>query len=325
MKDDEIWRNYLMGGACRRAEVRTIDGVEFDLRHPDLDRSEWEPVHSLNWPVYADPYAPRLLFPWANAQERFDFENRGEGVEVTVGDKLIVAEVTRMPVQAERGDLDHPHHRERRWARLAVRRRGGRRILVPQAWEFRGVSDVMTPIRQGNWKQVKEALSRRLAAALGVNDVDDILLSDNRETWAHLIDGADPAYIAAAQALWASEGNSFLEEAGVAFGYLMGRAEAKELILPDAERRQQIAARNREPAQRPRRGGIDTRATAAELLLRNPEMSRKRCAEVVADFRGLSDAKSVQRTIARLFRKDAAGRWRADLAACRAAVAASGD
>jgi hypothetical protein len=183
----------------------------------------------------------------------------------------------------------------------------------------------MTPIQQGDWKQVKEALYRRLATALGVDDVDDITLSDDRESWAHLVVGADTAYVAAAEALWASEGKSFLEDAGVAFGYLMGRAEAKDLILPEAERRQQIVTRNRATAQRPRQGGIVTRATAAELLLRTPELSRKRCAEVVAARRGLSDAKSVERTIAPLFRKGDVGKWQADLTACQAAMAAKGD
>jgi hypothetical protein len=324
MSDNEIWRHYRMSGVCRRAEVRTIDGVDFDLRHDELDRSEWEPINSLDWPVHAAPYAPRLLFPWADPQERFNFENRGEGVEVMVGDKLVIAEVTRMPVQAERGDLDHPHHRERRWARLAVLRRAGERVLVQHSWEFRGVSDVMTPIRQSDWGQAKQALTRRLAGALGIDDVDDIVLADSRELWAHLIEGADPGYVAAAEALWASEGNSFIEDAGVAFGYLMGRAEAKDLILPGAERRQEIATRNRATAQRPRQSGNLTRAAAAELLLRNPDMSRKRCAEVVAGQRSLSDAKSVQRTIGSLFRKDGDGKWRADLVAARAIVAERG-
>ncbi|WP_374570672.1 hypothetical protein [Phenylobacterium sp.] len=72
-------------------------------------------------------------------QARFDFENRGEGVEAAASHELAVADVTRRPAQAERGGLEHPHHREWRWAHLAVLRRGDCRLLVPQAWEFRSV------------------------------------------------------------------------------------------------------------------------------------------------------------------------------------------
>jgi hypothetical protein len=308
----EIYRDYQLILACRRADPLTIDGVNLELAHPELDRNAWDPTSILGDPSRWDPYAPRLLFPWCSPEERAIFEHRGDGVEVRAGDTVLIDHVQSVEVRSERGKLDHPHHQERRWAHLVVVRPDGERRAVQPAWQFRGVADVMSPILRGDFKEAGRALQARLALALGLEDLDDIedlLLAENEADWRHLMDGASVAHRAAAQALWRSE-TDYTPEAGMAFGYLMGRMEADQ-VIDLAARRQTIAQANRGRARRPRKGGNESRAVAMEVIRKNPKITRKQCAAMVASRRNLADAKSVERTISVLFREDEDGVFRA--------------
>lgn len=216
---DDIWRSYLLVRACRGAERIDIEGVEFNLRHSDIDRSEWEPVTILGSLHHADRYTPRLLFPWASAKEKSVFEQRSEGVVVRAGDLVTVASVERMSVRAQHGNLDHPQHRERRWAHLVVERASGTRIPVRQAWEFQGSADVMTPISRRDYKQAKHALYARMRDALGLKSIDDLLLVDTPAEWPAFADSATDLDRLTAEVLWAAD-SEFEEEAAMVFGYL---------------------------------------------------------------------------------------------------------
>jgi hypothetical protein len=312
----EIYRLYLLITACGRAEDTEIDGVQFALFHHDLDRSDWEPSNPLGLSPRLDPFGPRLLFPWATEQDKFDFNNRGEGLVVRPGDRLTIASVIHLPIKSDHGGLDHPHHRERRWARIAVSRPNGRQDIVQQSWEFRGVADVINPINVRDYKKARSALEVRLARMLGEGDVDDLTLATDRSEWEHLKQAASPAADSALEALWLAEKDLNLD-AAISFGYLLGRAEAADLLLPAAERHSALAEKNRQIAKRPRKGGIETRLAAANLILENPNITRRKCAERVAHLRKLNDTKSVERTIQGLFVQDADGKYRANVDAAR--------
>jgi hypothetical protein len=320
MDDHDSWRLYLLSGACRGAKRREIEGVEFDLQHEDLDRNAWEPTTILGSLALADRHTPRLLFPWASDREREIFEQRGQGVEVHAGDKLVIASVQRMGVKADHGTLDHPQHQERRWAHLVVQRASGAKVQVGQAWEFQGVSDVMTPIARGDYKQARNALLARMSDVLGLESIDDLLLADSPEAWPKFADTATDLNRLAADVLWDAE-SEYIEEAAMVFGYLIGRAEARELLLPLAKRQIEQRDQRRRVAKQPRKGGNDTRAAALAVIAVTPDIIRRKCAEKVATLRDLQDVKGVERTIAPFFEKGPGGRFRPTAAAVAAAKA----
>lgn len=309
MDDSNIWRIYLLVRACRSAEQIEVEGVAFNLQHPDLERSEWEPVTILGSLRSADRYTPRLLFPWATEEEKLVFERRGEGVVVRAGDTVQVASVKRMGVRAEHGRLDHPQHRERRWAILEVQRASGARTPVAQAWEFQGSADVMTPIARRDYKQAKHALHARMRDALGLDSIDDLLLVDSPAEWPEFAETATELDRLTAEVLWAADGE-YVEEAAMVFGYLIGRAEARELLLPHAKRQIEQSDQRRGAAKQPRKSGNETRAAALTIIGTNPDIIRRKCAERVATERSLLDVKGVERTISPYFAKGDDGRYR---------------
>jgi len=309
MDDEGVYRRFLLGRACRSGEKATIEGVDFDLCHPELSRNEWEPTTILGSLAHADIYTPRLLFPWSSVDEKSVFEERGEGVKVGRGDTVTVGSVQIMNVRADHGELDHPHHRERRWAKLLIKRRSGKSAQVPQFWEFRGVADVMTPLNQRDYRQARYALLARLSDALGLDSIDDFLLAKSPADWPAFAETAKPLDRLAAEVLWAAEGE-YVEEAAMAFGYLIGRAEAGSLLLPLAERQIQQRDQRRSVARQPRKSGNETRTAALAVISEHPDISRRKCAEKVATLRNLSDVKGVERTIAKFFYKDEKGRYR---------------
>lgn len=305
---DSLYRGYLLGGACREGEVMEIDGVHFDLRHPEIDRNAWSPSTVLGSYYDLEPHSPRLLFPWSTPLEHRFHEERGDAVTVKEGETVIVTRVQSMPVQADHGALDHPHHQERRWAHLAVRSRAGRLRPVLQAWEFRGTADVMTPLASKDYHQARWALYARLCAALGIEDIEAITLADSPDDWPNLTATAHPLYRKALDALWAAEGKH-IEEAAAVFGYLIGRAEASEHLLPLASRQAALRTNNRRSAQKPRKAGDETRKAALVIIRTHPTISRRKCAERVADQRELTDIRSVEERITEYFEKGDNGRF----------------
>jgi hypothetical protein len=297
-----------LGGVCRDAEVREIDGVHFDLRHPDLDRNVWSPVVLLGDPYDLGPHTPRILFPWSSSMERTAHKARGDAVTVREGETVVVTDVRSLPVSSDQGALDHPHHRECRWAHLAVKTSGGRLKPVHQAWEFRGTADVMTPLARGDYDNARWALYARLCAALGIDDIDSIILAGSRDDWPAFADAAHPLYLKALDALWAAEGEG-VEEASAVFGYLIGRAEASERLLPLASRQAAVQTNNQRSAKKPRKAGEETRKAALSIIHGHPTISRRKCAERVAEQRELTDIRSVEERITEFFEKGLNGRY----------------
>lgn len=307
-------RLWHLGSACRGGEYIEVDGVFFDLAHPDLDRTQWSPSSVLGSARF-DRNAPRLLFPWSSEDDRLIQNARGSALEVRPGDTLIILGVKALAVRAGQGSLDHPHHQESRWAELGVRSPTGRITPVPQAWEFRGAADVMSPLSRGDYFQAQQALYARLQAALGFEeDVESLLLSDDMSDWPAFSPMADPLYERALKALWTAECGAD-EEGRAVFGYLMGRAEANERLLPLAARHADLAASNRRNAQKPRRGGEETREAALSVIAQYETISKRRCAERVAEIRELADIRSIEQRIGEYFEKLPNGRFRPTAAA----------
>jgi len=108
--------------------------------------------------------------------------------------------------------------------------------------------------------------------------------------------------------LWKAE--NYQDYAGMAFGYLIGRAEARA-------GRQAVA---KSASKNMRSTGDETRARAIEVIDETPGIFLPRCAEKVAELTG-KNVKSVRRTIKPLFHQTADGSLRPnpkEVEACRA-------
>jgi hypothetical protein len=191
-------------------------------------------------------------------------------------------------------------------------------VAVGQAWEFQGVEDVMTPIARRDYKQAKWALLARLSDALGLESIDDIQLADSPAAWPKFAETATEMDRLAAEVLWDAD-NEYIEEAAMVFGYLIGRAEARELLLPFAEQRLELRDQRLRASKQPRKGGTETRAAALVVIAATPDLTKRKCAERVASMRDLRDVKGVERTIAGFFHKAADGKLRPTSAAIAAA------
>jgi hypothetical protein len=226
---------------------------------------------------------------------------------------VAIRDVLKLNVRAEHGELDHPEHREQRWAEIEIRRANGQVVAARQRWGFKGTADVMTPINQGDYSQVSEALQKRLARVAGLDDLDDILATDDEEkaTWMRKVADAPPLYRKAMDALWACR-NEWENGPAMAFGYLLARAEAQELLLPLAQRRLEVGVQLRQNASKPRTSGDETRRLALEVIASDSTVIRRKCADKVATKKGLSDVRSVEKTIGSLFRQGDDGRYRPD-------------
>jgi hypothetical protein len=312
MRHKDVYGGLMVLRACREALECTVDGVTFALSHADLPPDQWEPSGILG---DYDPRqsVPALVFPWTPGHAREFLLSAANAIEVRPGDKLVIGDVKKLAVRAEHGELDHPEHREQRWAEVRILRANGKAATATTRWCFTGAADVMTPINQGDYSQVKEALSERLARATGIDDLDDLDTADKAEkaVWMAKVATAPPLYQKAMQALWECR-DEWDNGPAMAFGYLLARAEAQELMLPLAKRRLEVGVQLRQNASKPRAEGDDTRRLALEVIAANPTIVRRKCAEKVATKKGLSDVRSVERTLGPLFTKGEDGRYRPD-------------
>jgi hypothetical protein len=307
VSDKAMWRRFRLSDACRRGVPLTIDGIAFDLNHPDLDRANWEPVDLLG----AGPWIgiePPIVYPWTSTKLAKRLVAEKGAPKLVKGDRLVIRRVVTFDaVAVSSGKLDHQHHRERRLIYLAIER-GGETIPIQDFWLFAGIADVLTPIFLDELNNVRYALIHRLEAITGMVDLDDALLGVSEDDWNARFAALDDNIRLAARMLWKAE--DYQDHAGMAFGYLIGRAEARE-------GRQALA---KSASKNVRSTGDKTRARAIEVIDETPGIILRRCAERVA---GLTDknVKSVRETIKPLFHETADGSFRPnsqEVEACRA-------
>lgn len=297
-------RRLYMGRACRRGWPEVIEGVTFELNHPDLDRANWEPVDSLgDYPGMG--LEPSIAYPWTTPKQ-IDRMAKGSGfVALAPGDHVVIRKVVPFESKAgSSGKLDHPHHRERRLVFLDILR-GEERISAPGYWLFTGQADVLTPIAFNELSDVRRALLKRFEAATGLEDLEDNVTDVSEADWNVQFKDCDEDLQHTARMLWKAE--DWQENAGMAFGYLIGRAEARQ-------GRQAVAKLG---AKNLRRTGDDTRRTAITIIEQAPEITRRLCAERVRDVNGKT-IKSLLKTIKPLFQEGDPGSARPDRQAVEA-------
>lgn len=298
--DIELLRYYELLLACRDGEKLSIEGVEFDLNHGDLSRDEWEPLHILgDFP--GAKYQPAISFPWTTSQDLARIQARGEYVEIRGGDRIVIRniEVFKLPPSSV-GKLDHPHHQQRRLVSLSVERRGEADIAIPGVWLFTGVADVMTPIMLKDEDNVRRALISRFERMVGLEDLLDNVNDEDEKVWNARFRGLDQDAQLAALMLWRAEYET-QNNAAMAFGYLMGRAEGRY------GRREQAKSASKAP----RKTGDQARAAAIELIEASPRIVLRRCAEQVAEKLG-KGPRAVEATISVLFSEGTDGVSRPD-------------
>ncbi len=300
LTSDEISRFVDLFVASKQGEIVDIEGITFNLNHADLDRTEWEPIQSLgDFP--GSPLQPSISFPWTSNDDLDRLRSRSEPTSAKCGDKVFILSVEKYSAPpSSLGKLDHPHHQERRVIRLGIQRSDTDTIEVSGMWIFVGVSDVMTPIMLKDGEGVRSALISRFERMTGLENIIDNVSDFSETAWNSKFTKADREIQLAAAMLWEAEDEA-PNNAAMAFGYLIGRAEGKQ-------GRQRLA---KSASKAPRKTGDPARATAIELIDGSPRIILKRCAEQVAQRLGKS-ARSIEDTIAILFSEDSEGVLRPD-------------
>jgi hypothetical protein len=288
-KDPFLMRRLYMGRACRRGLPEVIEGITFDLNHPDLDRSNWEPADSLgDYPGMG--LEPSIAYPWTTPEQIDRMAKSGGFVALASGDRLVIRKVVPFETKAlSIGKLDHPHHRETRLVFLDILR-GDERLCAPGYWLFTGQADVLTPIILDELSNVRRALLKRFEQATGLEDLEDHVTDLTEADWnaQFALESEDLQHTA--RMLWKAE--DWQDNAGMAFGYLIGRAEARQ----GRKVVSQLGSNNL------RSTGDDSRKAAITIIDQAPGITRRLCAERVRDVNGKT-IKSLLKTIAPLFQE----------------------
>lgn len=298
---DNLLRQFYLWQVCRQGEVFDIDGINFDLNHPDLDRREWEPIRILG-DLPGSPLEPLIAFPWTEDDDLVRMRKRCEPPRAESGDQIVIWSVEAYSAPpSSLGKLDHPHHQERRIIRLGLLKPGRQVVEVPGFWIFVGVADVITPIFLNDSEGVRSALVSRFEQMTGLEDLLDNVAEVSEAEWNARFEAADYEVKLAARMLWKAE-DEFPNNSAMAFGYLIGRAEG----------RQGRKAQAKSASKAPRKTGDPARAEAIKIVDASPRIILRRCAEQVAEALGKS-TRSIEDTIAVLFTKGEDGVSRPDL------------
>lgn len=298
---DGLMRHMEMFRVCR-GERDVVEGIYFDLNHPALDRTEWEPITVLG--DLPGSLQPLIVFPWTTPKIVEKMRERYEPVVVEPGDAILVLSVSKYAVPTSSvGALDHPHHKERRLVYLGLKRADGTTAQIPGSWMFAGVADVMTPIALHDDEGARGAMVARFERVTGVEDILEEINEISETDWNARFKAAPQEVRLAAKALWTAEDDPFNTAvyAGMTFGYLIGRAEGRL--------GRKVQAKS--AAKRPRKTGDAARAAAITEIESTPRIVLKACATRVASKLNKS-VRSIEETIAVLFAQDAEGVWRPD-------------
>jgi hypothetical protein len=122
---------------CGADRQGVVDGVEFDLRHPELSPDEWtSPVLGVPLEIpYPLQKVPSISFPWSPTEN---------GVSVRSGDKITVHHVERVPTDDEFNyELEHLHDAQQRHAFLRVDHPDNTHDLVRDPMIFIGNTSII--------------------------------------------------------------------------------------------------------------------------------------------------------------------------------------
>lgn len=262
-KEMATYRRVLgISTAFGRIEPVTIEGVTLHL-YCDLDTRVWRPVNHLGlygpWALYG----PEIIFPWTPAGWRKALRDQGEVIEAVAGSEVHIFKVE----DAEfKGLIDTSEGigRQRKMASvmviapdksLHVARR--RLVLVHE-------TATTAHIELGEYRKAYRSLLTKLENVSGLDGLEGILFDGDPETWPPAREDLAPAYRWALQALVEAQRHSD-EDALVAFGYLMARAEMHDQLQPMVEVAQQAKASRQKATESRLAEGHRTKALLQDI------------------------------------------------------------
>ena len=283
---DALLRSYRLGEAFGTNQVIEVEGVTFDLSC-DIDPDLWKPVTTVgSYDPATRRHAPRIAFPWTLPEVITAWREDGEVIDAPAGSTVKVAMVTSAAMNPGYQDLDAEEHRERKLAFLWVFQPDGDvRVAEPPLMLLRRTATI-AHIELNDYSRAFTGLVARLEQLLDVDELE-AAFEGPMEDWptppAHVSMTHRKALLALSAAV-----RGFDDHAFAAFGYLMGRAEAEQQLLPLALREYQ-AAQARAKGGKARRSSSRARTEplreqAKRVIQQNRNISLTSCAKAVAIF-----------------------------------------
>ena len=282
---DGFMRRLELVQAFRAKEPVVIDGLTFDLR-ADLDTDHWRPVVAIGtYSRQAYRFGPRIVFSWTPAEWIEHWSENGGYVEAPAGSIIKRALVRPHPLEGSYEGLEVDENRECQLMHLFVVTPDGEVKAVEPPLALFPRTATATQIDLGEFDVAYQGLVARLERLLGCTDLEDRL------------DKLEPDFPRPATEMPLTYRRAVLtlheaihendEKAYVAFGYLMGRAEAEQQLL-DLALREQKATDHRARGGRTRhetsvRDTEPLRDLAKAIVKGNAAMSLGRCARMISD------------------------------------------
>lgn len=183
----EAERYWLLQRIAHVDRHGTLDGVEIDLRHPDLDPNEWEML-PLGLEDRRNSRTPFIWFPglgeWTAGSEleaecatmspkeaarlrRLYKEDVTPDATVFAGDRIIISKVI---ISTRNDPFTHKHDQEVRYAFLKIVRTNGKtqRLKVP----IRFLGRTTFQLHGSHWN-VLEKIAQRIFARFDLHSIDD--------------------------------------------------------------------------------------------------------------------------------------------------------
>lgn len=282
---DDFMRRLELVRAFGAEEPSVIDGVTFDFRW-EIDFDHWRPVIPVGmYGRQAFRFGPRIVFPWTPAEWVEHWRDNGGYLEAPAGSTIKIALVRPHPLEGSFEALEVEENRECQLVYLWVFTPEGQMKAAEPPLALFAKTATTTQIDLGEFDRAYTGLVSRLERLLDCEDLEDRLdkpepdfprpSSDMPLTYRR-------AVLTLHEALRESD-----EKAYVAFGYLMGRAEAEQQLL-DPALRDYRAGKGRTKGTGTRRSNSQLkteplRDLAKSLIKGNAAMSLGGCARMISE------------------------------------------
>lgn len=281
---DDFMRRLELSQAFDAQEPVVIDGVSFDLRW-DIDKDQWRPVVPIGtYGRQTFRFGPRIVFPWTPPDWVEHWRDNGGYLDAPAGSTIKIALVRPYPLEGSFEALEVEENRECQLVYLWVFTPDGEMKAAEPPLPLFARTATATQIDLGDFDRAYNGLVSRLERLLGCEDLDDRLdkpVPDFPRPSADMPLTYRRAVLTLHEAVHESD-----EKAYVAFGYLMGRAEAEQQLLDSALRDHRAAkGRKRGTGTRSANSQRKTepiRELAKSLIKGNAAMSLGACARMVS-------------------------------------------
>ncbi len=311
---DNFMRRLELVQAFRAKEPVVIDGVTFDLRW-DIDKDYWRPVAPIG--TYGRQtlrFGPRIVFPWTPPEWIEHWRDNGGYLAAPAGSTIKTALVRAVPIEGSFEVLEVEDNRECQLMYLWVFSPDGQMKPAEPPLALFARTATPTQIDLGEFDVAYGGLVSKLEEMLDCDDLEE-RLDKPKPDFPRPGPDMPLTYRRAVLTLHeAIQEND--EKAYVAFGYLMGRAEA-ELQLLDLALREHKATGDRARGGRTRhetsrRDTEPLRDLAKRLIRCNANMSLGGCARRVSEalpdsWRRGRDPEWIKGHIRELFEKRSKG------------------